>query len=138
MKHQNRHNKSIFIAGGIGASLSVAISAGLLLVMTTLINASKMNIDIAGIGTVVAQGISVLMGAIIAGKVADNQKAIACGICTGGYVLFLIILSMLFMNGVGKNVFVGLAAAAVGCIGGIVLNIGKLSRHKTIRRRRFR
>lgn len=138
MKHQSKHNKSIFIASGIGIGLSIAVSAGLLFVLTALVNSSKMRIDLAVIGTIVAQGLSVLVGTIIAGKVADSQKSIACGICAGGYILFLIVLSMLFMNGVGGDIFIGLAVTGVGCIGGIILNSGKSPRHKSTKKRRFR
>ena len=138
MKHQSKHDKSIFIASGIGIGLSIAVSAGLLFVLTALVNASKMRIDLAVVGTIVAQGLSVLVGTIIAGRVADSQKAIACGICAGGYIIFLIVLSMLFMNGVGGDIFVGLVVAGIGCIGGIILNKGKSQRNRSTKKRRFR
>ena len=109
-----------------------------MLLLTAMINGGHAALNLGNYVTPVVQGVSTLFGSMFAGKLAGEKKSIACLLTAGGYLLFLFLIALLFMDGINENAFWGTAATLCGCIGGVLLCTMKSTHKKKKAKSHFR
>ncbi len=138
MKHQKFKKMQWWTSSFIGAAFGLVISAAMLLIMTSMVDKAYMSLGTSKIVILITQLISGFFASLIAGSTAGDRGAVACIISTAGYALVLLVASMLFMDGLHGNVFVGLGVIALGTVVGMSLLFKKPTRRRKKRNHGFR
>ena len=127
---------SLPAAAGIG--LIVSMVASLLITMITSICIMNEYIELNGAIyiVIIGQFICAFTGVLTAGKIAPENKMIACVVSAGAFFLIMLGIGMLLFDGVGRTALWGLLSCAAGSILGIFFIFKAQSRVGAKKRRK--
>lgn len=136
MKKKKSRELSITSAVICGIIGSIIISILLLLVVATLINNSYLEISAGRFVVILIHALSVFIGSVGAGKIAGEKWGTVCSAVGCGYLLLLVIISLLFLDGLHGQLLAGTIAIATGCGASMLLCAHKKAskRKKSVRR----
>lgn len=138
MKHQKYKKRQWWTSSIEGTAFGLVVSAAILLIMTSMVDKAYLSLDASKIVIFITQLISGLLSSLIAGRTAGDRGAVACIASAAGYALILLVVSMLFMDGLHGNVLLGLGVIALGAAVGMSLLFKKPTRHRRKRNHGFR
>lgn len=138
MKKRNLKDLSAVSAGGLGLLCCSIISILLLLAATVLIQNGQAEQAISSYLIIPIHLISSFLGSAFAGRLTGEKRGLACVIGAGGYLLILLITSLLFMDGIHGQFIFGTMGIAIGCGCAILLNARKKEAKKKRVKTRFR
>lgn len=137
MKYQRIKQGSIWFAGSIGTGISVIIVIVLSLIFPVMILSGKIGENQISLVATVAQFVSALFGAWIAGKIAGDQKLLGIGLAVGMYFLLLICSALLFFDGFSPRIIIGLISILLGA-GAALLILNKRKKRSKGRRSKIK
>lgn len=118
---RNEVNYSPPISVALGTLLAVLTTLLSTMLIGIFINYEYLCIESNQIVASIIQIISALVGTIIATALNNNNR-LFIGLITGiAYYIILLLSAMLFMDGIGEGVVLGVICTATGVIGAILL-----------------
>lgn len=137
-KNRNGERTALF-SGGMGALLAVAISLAFALLIPFSVLSGMVDMNAAIVMIPAVQGISAFLGAVIAGKLTQNNKLLSVGVVSGVYIAILICTGLLFFDGLGEGVVIGILSVIIGsAVAILILNKRKSASKSRGRRQRKR
>lgn len=124
------------IARGIGASMGLTLLGAMALAW--LMATERIPETAIGWGVMGILVISTLTGCLTAWRGAQRRRMLICGLCSAGYYLALLVVSLLFggqITGMGTTALAVLAGGAMALSLGLVGNSSGGHRHKIPRYR---
>ncbi len=138
MKHKKISQLSFVPACVLGVLGCLVISVLLIMLSSLLIYNEHLQLSTGKYLTITTHFLSALIGCFLAGKAAGEKYRTVETIVSAGYLLMLIIISLLFGEGVHGNLLLTVIAASLGCVSGILLCAQKRTPKRKKQIRRFR
>ena len=104
----------------IGVTLGLSCSTILLIVLTLFVDGANITIQTAKLTIPALQGLCIFAGSLVAGKLVGDRGMIAAAITAGCYLLILVMVSLLFLEGLNGNVIIGLVSIVAGMAASVV------------------
>ena len=111
------------VCAALGTGVSIVIAALLLLLATVLINKNQLNIQQSGVIIFATQLIASFGGGVVTGKITGEKITISIGVCTAAYFLILIVIAMLFGDGIKGSIISNLVGVIIGAVVSIFANV---------------
>lgn len=122
-----------------GMLATILVSLFLSAIAGIFIQNEYLGIELVTVMAIIIQGISVLVGALIAGIHAPEKKVISCVVIGTVYYLMLVGCTLLLFDGLSSAAIISLLVCAAAVLLSILLCIKRERRtHTTKRRRRYR
>lgn len=121
MKNRTAVN-SLTSATVIGTAISLGVTLAVAGICAVCINNEYIGIERKLIMSVIAQFFSSFAGSLFAAVLAKERKNIASVLTGAVYYFMLLIIAMLFFDGVGVGALVGIASNGIGVACAIFVN----------------
>lgn len=135
MKSHQIKQPSLLISAGIGAVVAMCASIILSFVYPVFIFNEAVTESSVRFVAPASQMIATLLGSIIAGVLAKENKIPAVGISVGIYITVLICSALLFFDGLTTKFVFGVVAVLTGAVLALVFNGKKKKRSRGLHKK---
>lgn len=139
-KSNNKSNTSQLLrVGAIGVALAIVTTIILSVIGAIFIQNEYLEMSAINIVAFAIQFTAAFAGALVAGKFKKSNALMSCGLAGGVYFLLLIVIGVLFCDGVGSDILLSLLTVFLGTGAAFLLcTRGKNRTFKKKRRRKNR
>lgn len=131
VKKRTSQSRSMPVSITIGTVTQIILCVVLSAILAALIGGGKLREEGMGLGALAVLFVSSCCGCILSVKLAKEQVAVICGLTAAAYTAVLVVVNILFFDGVFANWGSKLLAVLLGAVVSCILCAGKGRKKRT-------